>query len=133
MKKLITFSLILAGLFAVVTVTAQDKKITSATATKEKGYTVLNAGQPIVIYKYQHASHSPKETGKYVPKYYFTTGVSDVLQELTKANLKNAFPNAHGFHDALDVNFKEDKDLIAYDDFHKVYKVDRIYTTNTKQ
>jgi len=111
---------------------AQEKSITSAMATKEKGYTVLNAGQPIVIYKYQHASHSPKETEKYVPKYFFTTSASNVLQELTKMNLKKSFPNAHPFHDALDANFKEDKELIAYDDFHKVYKIDRLYTTTAK-
>jgi len=132
MKKLASFTFILIGLFAVLTVTAQEKSVTSVTATKEKGYTVLNTGQPIILYRYQHASHSPKEVEKYVPKYYFTTRISNVLQELTKGNLKKAFPAAHAFHDALEANFKEDKDLIAYDDFHKVFKVDRIYTTTVK-
>jgi len=132
MKNLVSFSILLIGLVSAVVVSAQDKKVTSAMATREKGYTTLNAGQPIVIYKYQHAGHSPKEIEKYAPRYYFSTNSSNVLQELTKDNLKRAFPSVHAFHDALDENFKEDKDLIAYDTFHKVYKIDRVYTTTVK-
>src|SRR5699024_8478396 len=77
-------------------------------SNKRKGYTVLNAGEPITIYKYQHLSHSPKEAEKYAPKYYFTTSNSNVLQELRKMNLKKAFQDDHPFHDALDAQFKDD-------------------------
>ena len=42
----------------------------------------MNPGEPITIYKYVHASHLPKETEKYVPKYFFVTKSSDVLQLL---------------------------------------------------
>jgi len=55
------------------------------------------------------------------------------LRELTKLNLKKAFPNDHAFHDALDAQFKEDKELINYDEFHKMYKVNRVYTSTVKQ
>ncbi|HXL54868.1 MAG TPA: hypothetical protein VN958_01340 [Chitinophagaceae bacterium] len=133
MKKMY-FLLMLAGSLLVFTqnAAAQKESVTSSTATKEKGYTIINAGEPITIYKYQHLSHSPKEAEKYAPKYFFTTGSSDVLQELTKMNLKRAFPDEHAFHDALDVNFREDKELINYDDFHKMYKVSRVYNTTVK-
>ena len=133
MKKLLSFALILISLFTTATVMAQKEKVTSATATKDKAYTILNAKEPIVIYKYQHASHSPKEAEKYAPKYFFTTPSSNVLQELTKSNLKKAFPNDHPFHDALDANFKENKELISYDDFHKMYKINHIYASTVKQ
>lgn len=133
MKKLVSLALVAISLFTASTVMAQKETITTATATKEKGYTVINSGEPITIYKYQHQSHSPKEAEKYAPKYFFTTSSSNVLQELTKMNLKKAFPNDHAFHDALDAQFKEDKELIAYDDFHKMYKINRIYTTTVKQ
>jgi hypothetical protein len=133
MKRLRSFAFIAICLFVVSSVSAQKQAITSETATKEKGYTVLNPGELIIIYKYQHLSHSPKEAEKYAPKYYFTTSNSNVLQELTKMNLKKAFPNDHAFHDALDVNFREDKELINYDDFHKMYKLNRVYTTTVKQ
>ncbi len=113
-------------------VVAQTSKLTSKTATKEKGYTVLNPNDPIVIYKFKHWSHSPKEAEKYAPKYFFTTASSNVLQSLTKANLKSAYPTNHPFHDALDENFKEDKELILYDDFHKMYKIDHLLQMSTK-
>ena len=73
----------------------------------------------------------PKEAEKYAPKYFFVSGSTDVLQELTKENLKKAFPDNHPFHDALDENFKEDKELINYDSFHKMYKINWIYKNNT--
>ena len=111
---------------------AQNETITSATATKEKGYTVLNPSELIIIYKYQHLSHSPKEAEKYAPKYYFTTANSNVLQELTKMNLKKAFPDNHPFHDALDAQFENDNGLNAYDSYHKMYKVSWLLKENTK-
>ncbi len=132
MKKMYLL-LMLAGSLLTFTYNAAAQTVTSATATKEKGYTVINPGEPITIYKYHHLSHSPKEAEKYAPKYFFTTSSSDVLQELTKMNLKKTFPNDHAFHDALDVNFREDKELISYDDFHKMYKLSRVYNTTVKQ
>src|SRR6266540_5811241 len=135
MKKKFISIVLAASLFTLsINASAQKDSVTSATATKEKGYTVINKKEePITIYKYVHASHSPKEAEKYAPKYFFTTSSSNVLKELTKTNLKKAFPNDHAFHDALDANFKEDKELINYDDFHKMYKINRIYTTTVKQ
>lgn len=132
MKKILSLILIAISLLAASQVMAQKESLTSTTATKEKGYTVINPGEPITIYKYVHASHSPKEAEKYAPKYFFTTSSSDALQELTKMNLKKAFPQNHPFHDALDANFKEDKELINYDDFHKMYKVSWVYKNTVK-
>jgi hypothetical protein len=48
------------------------------------------------------------------------------------ANLKAAFPTNHKFHDELDANFKSDKELTAYDSFHKMYKVDHILMMSEK-
>lgn len=95
-----------------------------------KEYKILNAGESLLIYVYQHPSHSPKEAGKYGPMYYFSTDASAAPQALTKANLKAAFPDNHKFHDALDAQFKTDDELYAYDSFHKMYKVNRIYVTS---
>lgn len=132
MKKLFPLVLSAICLFTVLQATAQVENPTTKTATKKMGYTIMNPGEPITIYKYVHASHSPKEADKYAPKYFFVTKSSDVLQELTKKNLKNAFPDSHPFHDALDENIKEDKDLINYDSFHKMYKLSHIYQTTIK-
>ncbi|MDO6429623.1 hypothetical protein Q4E93_03410 [Flavitalea sp. BT771] len=121
MKKFLSLAVFLISLSTIAV--AQKGKITSAKAANDKNYTVLNAKESIVIYKYQHPGHSPKEAEKYAPKYFFTTSSSDVLQDLTRSNLKKAFPANHPFHDALDATFKDDKELSSYDDFHKMYKV----------
>ena len=132
MKKLFPFLLSAICLFTVSQATAQVENPTTKTATKKMGYTNMNPGEQINIYKYVHAAHSPKEAEKYAPKYFFVTKSSDALQELTKENLKKAFPDSHTFHDALDDNFKEDKELINYDNFHKMYKINRIYQATIK-
>lgn len=134
MKKSYLLFMLVATM-AVLTQCAVSQKIpiTATTATNDKGYKIINKDEPITIYKFQHPSHSPKEAEKYAPKYFFTTKSSDVLQELTKENLKKAFPNEHPFHDALDAQFKEDKELINYDDFHKMNKLNHIYMSTVKQ
>ena len=134
MKKLLFLALIVIGPFAISQGMAQKKVITTKTATESKGYTVINPGEAIVIYKYQHAAHSPKEAEKYAAKYFFTTTTSssEVLKELNKANLKKAFSANHAFHDAIDANFNADAELINYDDFHKMYKVNHILQSNSK-
>ncbi len=95
-----------------------------------KEYKIVNPGEPLLIYVYQHPSHSPKEASKYEPMYFFSTDAASAPQPLTKANLKAAFPNNHKFHDALDAQFREDDELNAYDSFHKMYKLNRVWEAN---
>ena len=97
-----------------------------------KEYKILNPGEPLLIYVYQHPAHSPKEATKYGPMYFFSTDAASAPQALTKANLKNAFPDNHAFHDALDAQFKDDTELYEYDSFHKMYKLNRIYGNTIK-
>lgn len=93
----------------------------------EVEYSILNPGELLLMYVYQHPAHSGKEADKYAPAYYFTTDAAATPQALTKENLKAAFPDYHKFHDALDENFKNDKELYAYDSFHKMYKLNWIF------
>ena len=92
-------------------------------------YLVMNPYETILLYKVeimQTKASAPK-----VYSYYFSKDVSSPLQELTKANLKAAFPGNHKFHDELDSNFKSDSELTAYDSFHKMYKVNHILVMTT--
>lgn len=116
-------------LFIMMSSCSGSKKgtMTVTTATPANGYTVLNPGEPIKIYKYVHTGHSAKEVDRYAPTYYFSTASSDVLKELTKDNIKEAYPSNHPFHDAIDANFTKDEELSSYDDFHKIYKVNRLF------
>ena len=97
-----------------------------------KEYKVLNPGEALLIYMYQHPAHVSKEASRYSPMYFFSTDAASAPQELTKSNLKSAFPDNHKFHDALDAQFKTDADLSSYDSFHKMYKLNHILQMNLK-
>lgn len=86
-------------------------------------YSILNPGETFILYFYQHSAHSPKGASQFPPMYFFSKDATSSLQNLTLANVKATFPENHKFHDALDANFKEDKDLYTYDSFHKMYKL----------
>jgi hypothetical protein len=65
-------------------------------------------------------------------EYFFSKNADGNLQLLTIDNLKNAFPDNHNFHYALDANFRSDKDLTAYDSFQKNYKIKYLYNQSVK-
>jgi len=58
--------------------------------------------------------------------YFFSVGPTGDVFPLTIVNLKKAFPENHKFHDSLDTMFSSDSSLTRYDDFHKMFKVNRL-------
>jgi hypothetical protein len=79
------------------------------------------------IYIYSKERNVTQGKGfKLVKDYYFSVGSNSVITPLRIEYLKRDFPENHKFHDMLDENFK-DGDAAAYDDFHKMYKVNHIY------
>ena len=95
-----------------------------------KEYKILNPGEALLIYVYKHPAHSGKEAEKYASMYFFSTNASAAPQSLTKANLKATFPDNDKFHDALVAQCKSDKELYAYEKFHKMYKLNGIMKNN---
>ena len=65
--------------------------------------------------------------------YFFSVGPNGDVLPLTILNLKKAFPDNHTFHDLLDMSFKHDSDLTKYDDFHKMFKVDRLLAASSER
>lgn len=61
------------------------------------------------------------------PRYYFSTYAGGPLQALTIRGLKKAFPDNRRFHNLLDLQFRHDRELVAYDDFHQEYKVKTLF------
>jgi len=95
-----------------------------------KEYKILNPGQKVLIYTYSVPYQNPKALATIVTRYFFTTEAASSPMELTKANLKSAFPSNHKLHDALDAEFKTDAELYAYDQFHKMYKLNWLFKNN---
>ncbi len=58
--------------------------------------------------------------------YFFSVGPDGLVHALTLENLKQAFPDNHRFHDALDATFAAGRVLAEYDEFHKMFKVNRL-------
>jgi hypothetical protein len=58
--------------------------------------------------------------------YFFSVGPNGEVLPLTIVNLKKAFPDNHRFHDNLDLMFRDDSQLTKYDNFHKMFKVNRL-------
>ena len=65
--------------------------------------------------------------------FFFSVGPNGDVLPLTILNLKKAFPDNHTFHDLLDMTFKHDSDLTKYDDFHKMFKVNRLLEASTER
>ncbi len=59
-------------------------------------------------------------------EYYFSKDVKSEIETLSIYNLKKAFLSNHKFHDLIDAVFHQDKELYAYDDFHKIMKINRV-------
>ena len=87
-------------------------------------YEILEAKE---LYIYAHEFWlNQGRTNRTVREYYFSVGASGQIQHLTLQNLKQAFPENHPFHDWLDATFGTGQDLTAYDEIHKMFKVNRL-------
>lgn len=80
------------------------------------------------FYMYEHLER-PSGKGYRVPvaKHYFSTSPAGNVQALTINNLHKSFSQNNNFRYWLDAGFKTDKELIAYDDFAKMYKLKYVY------
>ncbi len=58
--------------------------------------------------------------------YFFSAGPDGQIFALTLEKLKRTFPDNHRFHDGLDAAFGAGQVLAEYDEFHKMFKVNRL-------
>lgn len=92
-------------------------------------YEIVEAKE-LYIYTKSISALSPRgresQGGKSDQKHYFSLGAKGQIRDLTLANLKQAIPKNHKFHDLLDTTFGEGRNVSEYDDFHKMFKVNRV-------
>ena len=88
-------------------------------------YTLLNPGEPIPLYV---VKEYPAGKGDILrTKYYFSKDAASDIEDLTLTNVKEAFAGNAKFEEQLDLQFRTDRDLYAYDDYNKCYRLDRLY------
>lgn len=90
----------------------------------KKELVLLNPGEPIVIYRYDLAKAGKGITN--VTNYYFSKDGAAPVLSLTISNVKKAFADNHAFHEKIEAQFKYNTELAAFDDFHKMYKLNWI-------
>ncbi|MBL7889055.1 MAG: hypothetical protein JNL24_05855 [Bacteroidia bacterium] len=92
---------------------------------KNSEFLMINAGETILLYKVEKGSGMKNDP--VVTNYYFSKDAESEIQKLTINNLKSAVPFNHKFHDLLDMEFHNDNELIKYDSFHKITRINKIY------
>lgn len=60
--------------------------------------------------------------------YYFSVGPTGRVLQLTLQNLKETFPDNHAFHESLDQAFGAGQNLAEYDEYHGMFKINRLLT-----
>ncbi|MBO9730157.1 MAG: hypothetical protein J7623_16075 [Chitinophaga sp.] len=85
-------------------------------------YQVLNNNPQLLLYK-RKIPASPKEGPADQFKYYFSAA-NGQLQALTAWNVKQAFRDHPTLADQVDAQFKRDAELMNYDSFHQMYKLE---------
>lgn len=83
-------------------------------------YEVLNPQNGFLIYKLNRLSISKNQQP---PLYFFSTGADAPVQRLTIMNVKLAYPDDRNLHYAMDMLFRNDDDLLRYDNYYKQYKI----------
>jgi hypothetical protein len=93
-----------------------------------KEYLIVDKSAITVYQITEKLSTSPK-SGQNVSKtkYFFSEDVNSPLKELTLKNIETSFSSNKKFHDLIDSQFKSDADLLIYDDYYKMLRLNHIY------
>jgi hypothetical protein len=67
---------------------------------------------------------NPKNTSsRYITSYFFSKDGDGKILELTPNNVKEAFPDNHNLHDAIEMQFPASASITEFDDYHKKFKI----------
>ena len=88
-------------------------------------YKLLNPNEKILLYS--RTLLGGYKNSATITKYYFSAGANAGILPLTKWDIKNAFSNDSAFRELLDMYFHTDSDLLKYDSFAKMYKLNRVF------
>jgi hypothetical protein len=90
-----------------------------------KEYLIVDTGK-VYIYKLNNPASDKSLT------YFYSLKGNSKVMPLTLANLKNSYPENPRFRDLIDLYFKTDADLTAFDNYYKTYKLNRFLFKHLK-
>lgn len=100
----------------------RDCKGNSFRFIDDRSYTILNPSGYILLYMYGVPNHHEE-----IVDYRFSRGADGAVKELSKENLKKAFPENKDFQQKIDQIFENRLELTAYDEGHRMYVVNWLY------
>jgi hypothetical protein len=65
-------------------------------------------------------------------KHYFSEDASSTIKELTLKNIETSFLSNKKFHELIDLYFKSNEDLLIYDDYYKMLRLNHTYLESLK-
>jgi hypothetical protein len=110
----------------------QNGDIKNYRVYENKSYQILDT---VAFYLYSRYQNTDKPKGEALIKkwaYFFSRDAGSPIELLTVDNLMRAFPNNHPFHYAIEAHFRNDQELIGYDNYLKCYKLKYLYNRSLK-
>jgi len=100
---------------------------------QDKEYLIIDKGA-ITVYQITVKSSTNPRSNQTVTKtkYFFSEDVGSPLKELTLKNVETSFISNKKFHDLIDLQFKSDAELLIYDDYYKMLRLNHIYNESLK-
>lgn len=93
-------------------------------------FNILNPNEKILVYKKEFNVGTPKYPNIFTG-YYFSKTPGSEIQELTLNNLLSAFTSDSSFTNLIELHFKSDKELTEFDNYHGIYKLNRLLEIST--
>jgi hypothetical protein len=87
-------------------------------------YQILESKELYIYASEVRVSHG--KVSRRIREYFFSAGPNGPVLALALENLKQAFPDNHRFHDSLDATCGTGQALAEYDEFHKMFMVNRL-------
>jgi len=101
---------------------------------QNKEYGIFDKGA-IPIYQATETTHTANPKNKQTvtrTRYYFSEDASSPLKELTLKNIETSFLSNKKFHELIDLYFKTDEELLIYDDYYKMLRLNHTYLESLK-
>ena len=97
-----------------------------------ESYKIVDTASFYIYYTYKQEEINKGKGLVKTDEYFFSVKGNSTVYLLTIGNLKKAFAGNDKFHYLIDATFKTDKDLLAYDDYLKTYKIKYLYNQSLK-
>ncbi len=95
---------------------------------RDQDYEIIDKAAIIVYQKKETRRGNPKSNLSYTKTiYFFSENPGSQLKALNLANIESAFITNKKFHDLIDLYFKSDEELLMFDDYYKMLRLNHFY------